>query len=128
MTSGTLVVQGNLLHGLKLQRKSGPNLSQVASRYIEVMQPAPCENITFVSDVPVSRLELDQEYSCMYLGCGETWLATNGAVRSYSAALLLRAVPTNEQVFERVGISSRLSGTNILPCVRTLDYEHIRII
>ncbi|RDW74190.1 hypothetical protein BP5796_07632 [Coleophoma crateriformis] len=126
--SGSLAVQGRLLHGLKIQRESLPDSNGIAERHVKISPSTPYIDLHFSCDVPLSESELGHEYSCLYLGRGEVGVATDEGTRTYWACLLLRPVPNKSKVFERAGVSCRSRSADTSTYFGNSTYESIEII
>ncbi|EPS40036.1 hypothetical protein H072_6164 [Dactylellina haptotyla CBS 200.50] len=122
---GKLVVQGKVVNKLKIQLKDKANLDDTPGHRCRICSPRFDEGCPFICDAPLSEANTDQDFSCLYLGNGESKEATNGGTGSYYAILLLRPVAGATRIFERVGISSHCIRNNCVSALLDATTEDI---
>jgi hypothetical protein len=108
--SSKLEAYGPIIHNLELRLQNNVETDLYAGHRCLVSRPGFQESLAFTSDLPLTPEELDQEFSCLYIGKGNKEISAVGLPRTYYGVLLLRAVAGATKTYERIGISS--SSTN----------------
>jgi len=127
--SGKLVVHGPVVHGLDVLLEEHLTTDRYGAHKCKVSGFGFRESSLFIFDVPLTQTELNQEFSCLYLGKGEGEEHVVTESRTYNRILLLRSVAGATNTFERAGISSVYTSDDVLDgFLETARLEWITIV